>query len=163
MSFGKFLAAGKSIMSGRPGAAYRENKRVFVPKFEPAKNPFAKPVPTAGGSPAAGAADTSVKLSVNAPLVAQPVARLAARPGNWSARLNPISMLRGKPAGPVKAVTAVQTELSLEMVKVVHNDLRDADVEVVPLKSRPARTAGAAEPASAWSELGTGFFEANAV
>jgi hypothetical protein len=32
----------------------------------------------------------------------------------------------------------VQSELSLDSVKVVHNDLSDADVEVVPIKSRPA-------------------------
>ena len=33
---------------------------------------------------------------------------------------------------------AVQAELSLDSVKVVHNDLTDADVEIVPMKSRPA-------------------------
>jgi hypothetical protein len=33
-------------------------------------------------------------------------------------------------------VNAVQTELSLDAVKVLHNDLSDADVEVVPVKSR---------------------------
>ena len=32
----------------------------------------------------------------------------------------------------------MQAELSLDTVKVVHNDLSDADVEVVPIKSRPA-------------------------
>jgi hypothetical protein len=30
----------------------------------------------------------------------------------------------------------VQTELSLNAVKVLHNDLSDADVEIVPVKSR---------------------------
>ena len=30
-------------------------------------------------------------------------------------------------------------EFTLEKVKVVHNDLTDAEVEVVPMKSRPAR------------------------
>ena len=30
--------------------------------------------------------------------------------------------------------------LTLDSVKVVHNDLSDVDVEVVPMKSRPAAT-----------------------
>lgn len=148
-------------MSGRAGVAYRENKHVYLPKFDSAKSlpgkaamlNVAAPAPTAPAGPA--------KLSVNVPSGQ----RTTARAGNWSARLNPlnpISRLCG-PAAPAWPVTAVQTELSLDTVKVVHNDLRDAEVEVVPLKSRPARTVGATEPAAAWSELGTGFFEANAV
>ena len=40
--------------------------------------------------------------------------------------------------GAKRRVPAVQAELSLDSVKVVHNDLSDADVEVVPIKSRPA-------------------------
>jgi hypothetical protein len=38
----------------------------------------------------------------------------------------------------------VQSELSLDSVKVVHNDLSDADVEVVPIKSRTAARSGRA-------------------
>ncbi len=34
----------------------------------------------------------------------------------------------------------VQTEMSLQAVKVLHNDLTDADVEVVPVKSRTLAT-----------------------
>jgi hypothetical protein len=57
----------------------------------------------------------------------------------------------------VQPPRAVQAELSLEGVKVVHNDLADADVEVVPVKAR----ANAPEPApmlpparQAWEYLG---------
>ena len=39
-----------------------------------------------------------------------------------------------EPVAPV--AKAVQVELSLESVKVVHNDLADADIEVVPVKSQ---------------------------
>ena len=161
MSFGKLLAAGRSIMNGRASVAYRENKHVYLPKFEPAKGLLAKPAPVAGATPGAVDAGAPVKLSVTAPSTN----RSGARPSSWSARLNPISRLCGVAASPVRPVIAVQTELSLDTVKVLHNDLSDAEVEVVPLKSRPARSLGASEPepASAWSELGRGFFEANAV
>jgi hypothetical protein len=59
----------------------------------------------------------------------------------------------------------VQTELSLDAVKVIENDMHDAEVEVVPLKSRPARSAGekAGEPAESWDDLGTKIFGTNAV
>jgi hypothetical protein len=50
----------------------------------------------------------------------------------------------------------VQPDLSLDAVKVVHNDLSDADVEVVPVKSRSAA------PASVPSGF-TGEHQLNAV
>jgi len=148
-------------MNGRPGVAYRENKHVYLPKFEPAKGLLAKPAAVAAATPAAVAASAPVKLAVSAPGTARP----GVRAGTWSARLNTISRFCGGAASPTRPVTAVQTELSLDTVKVLHNDLCDAEVEVVPLKSRPARSAGAAEPepAAAWSELGGGLFEVNAV
>jgi len=147
-------------MNGRASVAYRENKHVYLPKFEPAKPVVAKP-PAASGSAPAAAPEGAVKLAVSAP-GAKPAA-MAPAPGSWSARLNPMTRLRREPASPARPVTAVQTELTLDTVKVVHNDLSDADVEVVPLKSRPARPAGVAEPGFAWSELNTGLFEANVV
>ncbi len=53
--------------------------------------------------------------------------------------------------------TATQTELSLDSVKVVHNDLSDVDVEVVPIKSR----SGAPElpaPKKSWEYVGERLF-----
>ena len=63
---------------------------------------------------------------------------------DWVYKFNPASLFRGgqskaaaKPfAGSAKTVAVTQTELSLDSVKVVHNDLSDVDVEVVPMKSR---------------------------
>src|SRR5262249_50584692 len=54
---------------------------------------------------------------------------------NWAEKLNPF---RGKPAkaAPSAPMPTGQPEFSLDGVKVVHNDLSDADVEVVPMKSR---------------------------
>ena len=46
MNFGKLLAAGSSSISNCCAAVvYHHNKRVYVPKFEPVKNPFARTVP----------------------------------------------------------------------------------------------------------------------
>lgn len=53
--------------------------------------------------------------------------------------------------------TATQTELSLDSVKVVHNDLSDVDVEIVPIKSR----SGAPElpaPKKSWEYVGERLF-----
>ena len=44
MSFGKLLGAGKSFMSGHNTAAYRADKRAYLPKFVSPKNPFANSV-----------------------------------------------------------------------------------------------------------------------
>jgi len=56
----------------------------------------------------------------------------------------------------------MQVELSLDRVKVVHNDLSDTDVAIVPIKSRIAPEV---EPALApdsgedsWSRLGAKIF-----
>jgi hypothetical protein len=54
----------------------------------------------------------------------------------------------------------VQAELSLEKVKVVHNDLTDAEVEVVPIKSRPAVPVVPSSEKS-WEVLGERFFGTN--
>ena len=54
-------------------------------------------------------------------------------------KFNPSSIFRTAPSeanakGQKPAPT--QAELSLDSVRVVHNDLSDVDVEVVPIKSR---------------------------
>jgi hypothetical protein len=184
MNFGKLLAHGKSIISGRGGAAYRENPHVYLPKFESVKNPFAKVGSPSAPSPAtpvpAPAAPVKTTVVVDRPVSAspapamppaktapaKPVARLtypslATQPSNWAAKLNPMTMFRG-PSATTKNVTAVQTELSLDTVKVIENDLRDEEVEVVPLKSRPAK-GKSGEPEESWDDMGAKIFGANAV
>jgi hypothetical protein len=84
-----------------------------------------------------------------------PLPRHSPAPAAWTTRLNPLSRWRGSAAPAGRPVRVVQTELSLETVKVVHNALSDADVEVVPAKSRPAPAdAGAREPAGGLADLG---------
>ncbi|HEV2453603.1 MAG TPA: hypothetical protein VGY98_05045 [Verrucomicrobiae bacterium] len=53
--------------------------------------------------------------------------------------------------------TPTQTELSLDAVKVVHNDLSDVDVEVVPIKSR-ATTPELPAPKKSWEFVGERLF-----
>jgi hypothetical protein len=135
MNLGNMLAAGKSFISGGAALAYRENKRVYVPKFNAGKNPFVTKTP----EPAAAASAPVKKIA--APVVAKPTTLPALAPTplratNWANKLNPF-----RAAAPVATapMPTVQPELlSLSDVKVIHNDLTDADVEVVPAKSRGA-------------------------
>jgi hypothetical protein len=86
---------------------------------------------------------------------------------NWAGKLNPASIFRRHPeksglkpldgAAGAQKTTTTQAELSLDTVKVVHNDLSDADVEVVPIKSRSAPPD--LQPAKAsWEVLGEQLF-----
>lgn len=172
MNFGKLLAQGKSIMNWRGKIAYTQNPHVYLPKFESAKNPFAKagtpapPPPTAPGkSPVV--ADKSAFVLTPAKADGRPAYTPPApvQP-TWADKLNPMMMFRGPSPAVFRNTTAVQTELSLDSVKVIENDLRDAEVEVVPLKSRPARPAKGkpGEPVEeSWNDMGTKIFGANAV
>ena len=76
----------------------------------------------------------------------RPPATALQRVAQWANKLNPLSWWPDRPAAaavPRPVVRAgrspVQGELSLDKIKVVRNDLNDADVEVVSAKS-PART-----------------------
>ena len=62
-------------------------------------------------------------------------------------------------------MAAVQTELSLEKVKVVHNDLTDADVEIISMKSRPASypVADSQSAKRSWESLGERIMKATAL
>ena len=138
MNLGKLLGAGKSFFGGGGNLAYREDKNFHLPKFNTDKNPFApkpaEPLPVAApevkkvSTPVAARAVAKTQKTTPPPPVARP-----ARAAGWSTRLNPF---RGPEPIASPMVNAVQVELSLEAVKVVHNDLADADIEVVPIKSR---------------------------
>ena len=141
MNFGKLLAVGKGFLGGRVVVAYRADKRVYLPKFNSAKNPF---VPKAAEKKSAVApvpqkTAVTVVTPVVTPVAAKtqkiPVftAQQPLRAASWTERLNPF---RTPAPVALPMVNPVQTELSLDAVKVLHNDLSDADVEVVPVKSR---------------------------
>jgi hypothetical protein len=160
MNLGKLLFAGKSVASGLGAASYRENKKVGLPKFnmKPAKKSPAAPAKVVAKTAAApakkaispfAAKSSQSSISVN-------------RPVTWTSKLNPISILRASPPQPERPV--VQSELSLDTVKVVHNDLSDADVPVVPVKSRSATQADVQAPAEkSWESLTKRLLRATAL
>ncbi len=165
MNLAKLLATGKSIVNGCEGISYRANKHVYLPKFGPVQNPFQ---PSA--SPEAPKSESDVHTAVRR--MAAPVAAKTQKiphwpPGStratsWASKLNPASLWRDNPA-PQDAHQPVQSELSLDTVKVVHNDLSDADVEVVPMKSRPVDPAAVPElppPSRPWEFLAERMFRA---
>ena len=137
MNLGKLLGAGKTFFGGGGNVAYREKKGVYLPKFNMDKNPF-MPQP-AEPAPAAAPAVKKIYAPVAAPIAAktQKIPSLPApkpvRTAGWATKLNPFRA--PEPVAPLLA-GAVQVELSLDAVKVVHNDLADADIEIVPVKSR---------------------------
>ena len=145
MNLGKLLGAGKSFVSGGKVPAYREDKRVYLPKFVSPKNPFGSATQTElPQPPAEDSAAPAQKISTPVLAKTQKMPVISASPKSlaaWTTRLNPMTMLRGPASQAEDAKSPVQVELSLEKVKVVHNDLTDADVEIVPIKSRPARAA----------------------
>jgi hypothetical protein len=169
MNLGKLLVAGKSIVGGRQGIAYRISDRAYLPKFISPRNPFMPPVKTEPGLPpvavpvAKSLGSDGIKTRK---LPTFPVAR--PRGAAWVSKLNPISIWRGSPPpAPRNVQPPLQPELSLDRVKVVHNDLSDVDVEVVPIKSRtaPETVEPLLTPASGgdtWSRLGAKYFGARA-
>jgi hypothetical protein len=153
MNLGKLLGAGKSFFAGQGSVSYREDKRVYLPKFNAAKNPFTpkpvEPMPVAKkiSTPVATPVAMPVAMPAAVP-VATPIAAKAqevritnaARPVRaikWTDKLNPFRA--PEPVAP-PMTGAVQVELSLDAVKPISNDLADADIEVVPVKSRTVAT-----------------------
>jgi hypothetical protein len=163
MHLGKLLLAGKSVVSGHKEVAYRINKNVHLPKFGSPKNPFTSPGGKGATDSPTEPAAAPVKKGIAA--VAARTQKLpafppASRATAWTRRLNPISLWRGSETPAPDPRPPVQGELSLDAVKVVQNDLSDADVEVVPIKSRPARETDVPvlPPAEkAWEILGERF------
>ena len=168
MNLAKLLVAGKSIINGRASVAYRTNKHVYLPKFGSAQNPFQSPAGVESTASGPDAVATPVK-KVAAPVAAKTQKLPPWPPGptratSWASRLNPISRWREAPVVE-SAPAPVQSELSLDSVKVVHNDLSDADVEVVPMKSRTVDAAAIPElppPTRSWEFLAERMFHAAA-
>ena len=168
MNLGKLLVAGKSVINGCAEVSYRANRHVYLPKFGLAQNPFKSPDEVEPAKPAVEAITTPIK-KVGTPVAAKtqkiPPWPRPTRATSWASKLNPISMWRGSAPAAPSVPCPVQSELSLDSVKVVHNDLSDADVEVVPIKSR---TAGEATvpvlppPTKPWEFLAERMFHATA-
>jgi hypothetical protein len=170
MNLGKLLGSGKSFVNGGKAAAYRADKRVYLPNFGSPKNPFAAEAQAELPKPPEAPVAAPVK-KITTPKWAKtekmptfpPTPKPAA---TWTSKLNPVALWRGSQAENAQNnERPVQAELSLEKVRVVHNDLTDADVEVVPMKSRPAREPSVPElpPAKqSWEVIGERMLEVKA-
>jgi hypothetical protein len=180
MSFGKLLAAGKSFAGGQSMERYRVNSRAILPKFISHKNPFAQlpnkeasarpviPVTTAQCLPEQAADAGARAASSNDCAKSAARASVWSRAGLWLAgcarKWNPLKLFKRRVAQPKSVIPqfgkeTVKGELSLERVRVVRNDLSDADLEVVP-----AGAAGGANKQSrtdgAWGRLAARIFDA---
>jgi hypothetical protein len=167
MNLGKLLVAGKSVINGCAKISYRANRHVYLPKFGLVQNPFKSPDEAKPAEPEAATIAAPFKKAV-APVAAKtqkipPWPPRPARATSWANKLNPISIWRGSAPVASSAPCPVQSELSLDSVKVVHNDLTDADVEVVPIKSRTADKTAVPTlppPEKSWEYLAERMFHA---
>jgi hypothetical protein len=180
MSLGRLLAAGKSLVGLRGGESrYREAKLARLPKFISPKNPFApaeKPAEqvvaaeiTPEPAAKAGADEIAVALKIQPARIQISVAEWF---DGWRQKLGKFRARRAKP-GPVRSAgadsTARQSELALDRVQVVRNDLSEADLASAPASNPPplmirpvlpvmAVTMEKLEPVgTAWKRLATKF------
>lgn len=139
-----------------------------------------RPMPKEGNTSATARADFDAAqeshaarstISVPAPVKQKQPAVHAQIPhgkkaSDWVCKFNPASLFRSAPSreesktgttARLAKTVATQTELSLDSVKVVHNDLSDADVEVVPMKSRSS-VPDVQPPKKSWEFLGERLF-----
>ena len=161
-----FAAPAKTEPKPRPGIAPaavpaqtkpEPVKMETVPLFD--GKPKTPPAPAAPKTPVAPVKATEPLREAIQPArpelkskPARPVAaaRKPAAFGGWVTRINPLPLLRllkpgaNKSPKPRPARAAVQGELSLEKVKVVRNDLNDADVELLPARSTVTVSASSA-------------------
>jgi hypothetical protein len=154
MNFGKLLAAGKSLALGGDGVPYHLDKRVYLPKFVSQKNPFVKAEEQKSATTNPAAAPVKKETAMKT----QKLPEMQETTTKWVGKLNPISIFRVHQPDVKKIATPVQTELSLEKVQVLRNDLTDADVEIVPLKSNSGLVQSLPPAEKSWEILGERLF-----
>jgi len=133
MSLARLLTAAKALTKfSESPTAYRMRRAALLPKFGGVNDPFASETE-------ADAANVPTQVSA-APVASGRVRRMLwpwkLRSGKQEVHGDAKLALLPK-AGPTRAApTPVQGELTLDNVRVVRNDLRDSDVDIV------ARTGG---------------------
>jgi len=176
MNLGKLLATGKSIIGGSREISYHISDRSYLPKFISPKNPFVpparvEPAPVVAPAPVVVPAPVKSRTASDGTKTQKlpAFAKVLPRKPGWMEKLNPISIWRdARPPTTEKARCPLQAELSLDRVKVVHNDLSDADVEIVPIKSRTLPEVAEpilppAQGGDSWGRLGAKIFGVKAV
>lgn len=156
MSLGKLLTAGKSLVGGQEATSrYRMHEHLRLPKFISPRNPFA----TEASAADAARQEAEVESKRPVRVASTPPVPTDAAPGRavrressgdaswrlsqWWGRVNPFSRVTSparqvEPLNPCFSKGSVQGELHLDQVRVVRNDLSDADLEIVPARKSPA-------------------------
>ena len=143
MSLLQLLAAGKSLMGLKdPRGPFEVTEKRLLPKFEAAKNPFRattlphgkpedrEPLPSPEAESAqADSAGTGTGEAANAPARSARARSLWERAGDKCRGTWPFN------SGKKQEVRAVQPELSLDLVRVIRNDLSDSDGMDKPRKA----------------------------
>jgi len=165
MSLVRLLTTGKSLTGVDPATnRYRMRSRFLLPKFGSDKNPFTQPaaVPRAAVQETTPAQIAAANLKETRRLPAtvavelktsgdQPVSGTFGRIREWLRRRNPLARWPRRNREPKAAIprfnkSPIQVELSLDSVKVVRNDLNDADLEIVAAKPSAKPKSGPAAP-----------------
>jgi hypothetical protein len=159
MSLLRLLTAGKSLVNIQDAEPrYRTTTQRLLPKFGSAKNPFQgrkaatpAPAPVDQPSPDPVAAPVAEPTQSAAPspgrgLWLKAAARMSAWAGKLTERFMRPNPKPAKAAIPHFSKPPVQAELSLDRIRVVRNDLSDADLDVVPARPKAAPAAVPVEP-----------------
>lgn len=178
MSLVRLLTTGKCLVALRDSVSrYRMRRSNLLPKFGSRRNPFAARLhsvsDTTSTRPLSADEIAAARLKQTQRLPAAPCSRrqedssalpeksrpsmsakVLGRLRAWTGKLNPLAIVARwktapKPAIPRFDRAAVQEELRLDNVKVVRNDLNDADVELVPAKPAVRAQPGATRRAEA--------------
>ena len=171
MSLMRLLTVGRSLNELKGAGRYHIPRGVGLPQFN-----FGKPAMKISSAPAVKAAAGEVQatpatVEKNTTVAVAGEVRKPAS-GGWLKRSNPFAATQ-----PAAVKAPMQAELTLDKVKVVRNDLSEADFEVVPKKElprqselkpyrKPNRPASVPDDdvlgAKAWNWLGSRLFGAAA-
>jgi hypothetical protein len=129
MKFSSLLAVGQSFRRATPEGRYRVEELQALPRFETAERPgFSSVAPVAAAPAPVPAPVRPANLPVAAPVPRQatlaPVLRAQLPEVPWWRRWFARRAERRMPS-------PVQTELRLDAVRVVRNDLSDSELEIV--------------------------------
>jgi hypothetical protein len=151
MSLVRLLTAGKSLVGIQDlKSRYRSVDPRAMPKFGSEKKVTTNIARESEAKPSAAKSDveTSTANVQQTPVTARKV-HGSGWVSQWGSKLGSLVSQKPKPARsaiPRLNGVPVQGELSLENIKVVRNDLSDADLEVVTRKMAPAKKAESDAP-----------------
>ncbi len=130
----RLLSMGRSLNEVKSVGRYHVPRETGLPHYK-----FGKPAAKISSAPAAISSATEAKIknadseNIQAGVTQTEVKKQMS--GGWLKRSNPFAPAARPKADAPKA--PVQSELTLDKIKVVRNDLSDADYEVVPRQELP--------------------------